>query len=56
MSNRANIFLSMKKWEEAERDAETAIGIDPKNAKVIYIVIPAVGRRWQMWEARSLKN
>ena len=35
VSNRANIYLSMKKWEEAERDASKAIEMDPKNAKVI---------------------
>ena len=33
MSNRANIFLAMKKLEEAEKVTETAIGLDPKNAK-----------------------
>ena len=35
VSNRANIYLSMKKWEEAEKDASKAIEMDPKNAKVI---------------------
>ena len=36
VSNRANIYLSMKKWEEAEKDASKAIEMDPKNAKVIF--------------------
>ena len=34
VSNRANIYLSMKKFEEAEKDASKAIEMDPKNAKV----------------------
>ena len=39
VSNRANIYLSMKKWEEAEKDASKAIEMDPKNAKVIVYIL-----------------
>ena len=39
VSNRANIYLSMKKWEEAEKDASKAIEMDPKNAKVIEYIV-----------------
>ena len=39
VSNRANIYLSMKKWEEAEKDASKAIEMDPKNAKVIVYIV-----------------
>ena len=34
-ANRANVYLKMKKWEEAEKDCDDALKINPKFAKVI---------------------
>ena len=33
-SNRANVYLKMKKWKEAETDASTALKMKPNHAKV----------------------
>ena len=33
-SNRAMVYLKMKKWEEAEKDCTAALEIDPKYTKV----------------------
>lgn len=33
-ANRANVYLKMKKWKEAEADCDTAVKLDPKNSKV----------------------
>ena len=33
-ANRANVYLKMKRWEEAERDCDDALKIKPKFAKV----------------------
>ena len=34
-ANRANVYLKMKKWEEAETDCTDAIKLDPKASKVV---------------------
>ena len=33
-ANRANVYLKMKRWEEAEKDCDDALKINPKFAKV----------------------
>ena len=33
-ANRANVYLKMKKWEDAEKDCDDALKINPKFAKV----------------------
>ena len=34
-ANRANVYLKMKRWEEAEKDCTEAIKLDPKASKVV---------------------
>ena len=33
-ANRANVFLKMEKWQEAEKDCDDALKMKPKFAKV----------------------
>ena len=34
-ANRANVYIKMKKWEEAEKDCDDALKIKPTFAKVL---------------------
>ena len=34
-ANRANVYLKLNKWAEAEKDCTDAVKLDPKASKVI---------------------
>ena len=34
-ANRANVYLKLSKWAEAEKDCTDAVKLDPKASKVI---------------------
>ena len=48
-ANRAMVYLKMKKWAEAESDCSTAIGLDPKSAKVKGNVVQRSSQKFSLF-------
>ena len=46
-ANRALVYIKKKDFAAAEKDCDTAIGIDPKNAKVSFKNLLLSGLAWQ---------
>lgn len=62
-ANRANVYLKMKKWEEAETDCTEAVKLDPKASKVatdfligiyLYLSRHLIGEDKPEWNYKSL--